>query len=266
MNRRPLGGNLCGWAADDRLSVCCQVFLRRAIRFMATDRTGEREILVGSAFFIWISAPSTSSLPVRCKWMTLARMWITIVTNTVVVDWPVVGVGGWEMGERGEIILQSLQQLPRNSISSLVEILRSFLHCRPTWPTSGLARMCYCGSARTHIINHTVCVWTQSTPKKQPFQFLLTVLLRKHGALARLLHHVDTEHKNTSCALEYPTISVFVQIGSRRLTIICSPKGLSKDWTGSLTSAYLTSGTYIFDLQKETQLFWNIINSLPSYP
>lgn len=68
------------------LSVCCQVFLFCAIRFMSWDGAGEREILVGSAFFIWIWAPSTGSLPVRCKWVTLARMWITTVTNTVVVS------------------------------------------------------------------------------------------------------------------------------------------------------------------------------------
>lgn len=86
MNHGYLGGNLRGGAADDRLSVCCQVLLCRAIRFMTADRAGEREILAGSACFIWISAPSTGSLPVRCKWVTLARMWITVVTHTVVVN------------------------------------------------------------------------------------------------------------------------------------------------------------------------------------
>lgn len=53
---------------------------------MTMERAGEREILVGSAQFIWISAPSTASLPVGCKWVTLARMWITAVTDTVVVN------------------------------------------------------------------------------------------------------------------------------------------------------------------------------------
>lgn len=65
--------------------------------------------------------------------------------------------------------------------------------------------------------------------KKPAFPFLVTVLLGKHGALAQLLHHVNREHKNASCALENSTISVFVQIGSRRLILICLPKSLSGD-------------------------------------
>lgn len=39
------------------------------------------------------------------------------------------------MGERGEIIPQSLQQLPWNFLSSMAYKLTSFLHNRPTWPT-----------------------------------------------------------------------------------------------------------------------------------
>lgn len=43
-----------------------------------------------------------SLLPVGWKWVTLARMWITVVTDTVVVNWPMVRVGEWEMGVGGK--------------------------------------------------------------------------------------------------------------------------------------------------------------------
>ena len=79
---------------------------------MTIKRGDEREILIGSAKFIWISASSTASIPVGLKWVTLAGMRLIVVIDTVVVDWPVVRVGGWQMGERekGENPRQNLAE------------------------------------------------------------------------------------------------------------------------------------------------------------
>lgn len=53
---------------------------------MTIERGDEREILIGSAKFIWISASSTAPIPVGLKWVTLAGMWLIVVIDTVVVD------------------------------------------------------------------------------------------------------------------------------------------------------------------------------------
>lgn len=39
-------------------------------------------------------------LPVGHKWVTLARMWLIVVIDTVVVNWPMFRARGWGMGER----------------------------------------------------------------------------------------------------------------------------------------------------------------------
>lgn len=106
VNHWCMGGNLGGWAVDDSLSVCCQVSLCCEIRFMTMERAcvceRERNPCRLSLVYLDFCFSCVASLPVRRKWVTLARMWLIVVIDTVVVKWPMVEVGGWEMGETGK--------------------------------------------------------------------------------------------------------------------------------------------------------------------
>lgn len=106
MNHWYLSGNLSGWAVDDNVWVCCQVSLCRETRFT----TMEKKSLSAQLCLIWFSRwrhspslPPSLSLPVRRMWVTLTRMWFIVVIDTVVVNWPVVRVGRWGMGDRERI-------------------------------------------------------------------------------------------------------------------------------------------------------------------
>lgn len=67
------------------------------IRFMA--RREEKLLLDSALVYLALLLPAWSRWG---GWMTLARMWITVVTDTVVVSWPAVELGGWETSGSGE--------------------------------------------------------------------------------------------------------------------------------------------------------------------
>lgn len=256
VNHRYLGGNLRGWAADDRLSVCCQVFLCCAIRFMTVDGAGEREILAGSAFFIWISAPSAGSLPVRCKWVTLARMWITVVTNTVVVNWPMVRVGGWEMGvrEKGRDYQTEPSAISMQIHFKFVVRADSVIWWQEAlWSQQACSFTCIIQRQGSSFIIALTGGWFQLVGSHM---WPNVTLMSPKQTSARFVHHVNMQPKNASCALEFSTMYVFVQICCRMLIISCLlPVSLSKDQTGY--SPYLTAPqacTYWVTKGKQTIL------------
>lgn len=103
MNQWYLGGNLGGWAIEDSLCVLSGFPLLwdkiYEYREVCRERNPRRLSLAYLDFFSQCSL----ILPVRGKWVTLTRMWLTAVTDTAVRNWPVVTLGiremEWKVGD-----------------------------------------------------------------------------------------------------------------------------------------------------------------------